>query len=184
MGDKALQHAEDVAANGGQGGTSAQKSARWLRRMAGSPPLARDEPERDRSTSSSGPAEPSRSPSPPPRPTVHMTYSVILDLDLAKKSDRAERVLCHYDRSHNSHAAYHIELTWLAGSGKIIDNTIQSWARQVARWGLNLVEVSTRPVDSNHNPFQRATQVPLALPPPPLTDASLHRQCVLCLAHY
>lgn len=116
---------------------------------------------------------------PKPRPTVQMSHSVILDLDPQKKSPRAERVLCHFDRSHNPQAAYHIELTWLAGSGKIIDAAIQSWARLGARYGLSLIEVSTRSALSRHNPFQEATKVPLALPPPSLDDTRLPQQCVL-----
>ncbi|KAL8286984.1 hypothetical protein RQP46_003990 [Phenoliferia psychrophenolica] len=179
MGSKAILQGE-------ASGQAVPRPSGWLRRVTALPPSTnpRDESvasnpstERDRSPSPSrsSTAEPTPSTPKTPRPTVHMTYSVVLDLDLAKKSDRAERVVCHYDRSHNSRAAYHIELTWLAGSGKIIDNTIQSWTRQVARWGLNLIEVSTRPVDSDHNPFQRATRVPLALPPPPTSDASHHR---------
>ncbi|KAK4705317.1 hypothetical protein P7C70_g888, partial [Phenoliferia sp. Uapishka_3] len=182
MGGKALQQAEDAA----HGGTAAQRSSRWLRRMTSVQPNSREESlgsnpattERDRSPSPTRTGSAGGDTTPTPlkaRPTVHMTYSVVLDLDMQRKSDRAERVLCHYDRSHNSQAAYHIELTWLAGSGKIIDNTIQSWTRQVARWGLSLVEVSTRAVDSTHNPFQRATQVPLVVAPPPLMISLPHR---------
>lgn len=107
------------------------------------------------------------SPLVPKRPIVEMSHSLILDLDLQKKSDRAERVLCHIDRSHNVSAAYHMELNWLAGSGKIIDASIQSWARYVSKYGLRLVEVSTRgSVEDRHNPFQNATRIRIAIPPP------------------
>jgi hypothetical protein len=97
-----------------------------------------------------------------------MSYTVMLDLDSQKRSEQAERVVCHFDRSHNPLAAYHIELTWLAASGKIIDTAIQNWTRQMARFGLGLIEVSTRSVFSGHNPFQKANRVRLALPPPTL----------------
>lgn len=128
-------------------------------------------------TRTPSPNRATETPLPPKRPTVAMTYSVVLDLDLQKRSERAERILCHFDRSHNSRAAYHIELTWLAGSGKIIDNTIQSWTRAVGRWGLNLIEVSTRPIDSSHNPFQKTTQIKLALPPPKIDESlGVHKQ--------
>lgn len=103
-------------------------------------------------------------------PTVQMSYAVMLDLDPHKRSPRSERVLCHLDRSHNTQAAYHLELNWLAGSGKIIDQAIQNWTRQVARFGLNLVEVSVRAVEDRHNPFQKSNQVRLALPPPSVDD--------------
>lgn len=101
-----------------------------------------------------------------------MSYSIILDLDPQRKSPRAERVIAHFDRSHNPTAAYHVELMWLAGSGKVIESSIASWSRQVARYGLNLIEVSTRGVDSNHNPFQKARQVELALAAPRIDSMS------------
>ncbi|KAK4331647.1 Vacuolar membrane-associated protein IML1 [Rhodotorula toruloides] len=102
------------------------------------------------------------------RPVIVMSHAVVLDLDPQKRSDRAERVLCHLDRSHNIHAAYHIELAWLTASGKIVDTTIQTWARQMARYGLNLVEVSMRPVSLSHNPFQKPAMLrPVVLPVSP-----------------
>lgn len=105
------------------------------------------------------------------RPVVVMSHAVVLDLDPQKRSDRAERVLCHLDRSHNIHAAYHVELAWLTASGKIVDTTIQTWTRQMARYGLNLVEVSMRPVLLSHNPYQKPAMVrPVVLPVSPWTS--------------
>ncbi|BGP46641.1 vacuolar membrane-associated protein iml1 [Rhodotorula kratochvilovae] len=105
------------------------------------------------------------------RVQVQMTYAVVLDFDPSRRSDRAERVLCHLDRSHNVLAAYHVELAWLTASGKIVDNAIQSWARQMARYGLNLVEVSMRSVLDRHNPFQKPSIVrPCVLPASPWTS--------------
>ncbi|GAA5976045.1 hypothetical protein JCM10908_005367 [Rhodotorula pacifica] len=111
------------------------------------------------------PATTASAPPPLRRPVVQMTHAVVLDLDAAKRSDRSERVLCHLDRSHNVSAAYHIELAWLTASGKVVDNTIQTWARQTARYGLTLVEVSMRAVLDRHNPFQKPTVIrPVVLP--------------------
>ncbi|KAM0748165.1 hypothetical protein T439DRAFT_349523 [Meredithblackwellia eburnea MCA 4105] len=185
MGEKAVQQANDDSSPGLL--NPVQRPSRWLRRMAGGSSSPREsslsasnvdkDHERDRTPSprrSSG-GTGDRTPTLAPKPTVNMTYSVVLDLDLSKRSDRAERVMCHFDRSHNSQAAYHIELTWLSGSGKIIDSAIQSWTRQVSRWGLNLIEVSTRPVEATHNPFQCASQVRLVVPPPQFTNPALHR---------
>ncbi|BGP14497.1 hypothetical protein JCM10213_003083 [Rhodosporidiobolus nylandii] len=112
-----------------------------------------------------GPAGNGSTPS-PHRPVVQMTHAVVLDFDPSKRSDRSERVLCHLDRSHNVQAAYHVELTWLTASGKMVDNAIQSWSRQMARYGLNLVEVSTRPVLQRHNPFEHPAIIRLAVLPP------------------
>ncbi|GAA5965169.1 hypothetical protein JCM3765_002866 [Sporobolomyces pararoseus] len=98
-------------------------------------------------------------------PVVSMTHSVILDLDPQKRSERSERVICHLDRSHNPQAAYHLELAWLTASGKTVDNSIQTWSRQMARYGLTLVEVSTRSVLKRSNPFQKPTIIlPVWLP--------------------
>ena len=129
------------------------------------------------SMSTSMPGSPAMSTSSLPpirRPVVQMTHAVVLDLDAAKRSDRSERVLCHLDRSHNVAAAYHIELAWLTASGKVVDNVIQTWTRQTARYGLTLIEVSMRAVLDRHNPFQRPTVVkPVVLPTVPnLSDDS------------
>ncbi|KAK4053511.1 vacuolar membrane-associated protein iml1 [Microbotryomycetes sp. JL201] len=135
----------------------------WLSRIkANDKSTETAESERDRS--SSGPENDAS------KPTVQMSYAVILDLDPQKRSSRSERVVCHLDRSHNVQAAFHLELNWLAGSGKVIDQSIQSWSRQVARYGLNLVEVTSRAVEDRHNPFQSALHVGLALPPPDVDE--------------
>lgn len=110
------------------------------------------------------------------RPVIAMSHSLILDLDPQRRSARAQRILAHVDRSHNPLAAYHIELAWLSGSGKIIDNAIKGWVKLVAAYGLSLVEVSTRPVLARPNPFVSPRIVPLAVPPPPLHHPS--PQCV------
>lgn len=120
--------------------------------------------------------DPPAPPTPPVKTVVQMSYSVTLDLDAQKKSGRAERVLCHFDRSHNPLAAYHVELSWLAGSGKIIDGAIQSWGRVVNRYGLNLIEVGTRGLLEVHNPFQRATRIGLCFVPPEKEDQTLPHQ--------
>lgn len=80
-------------------------------------------------------------------------------------------MIAHFDRSHNPAAAYHVELAWLAGSGKVIDSAIQSWARQVVKYGLRLVEVSTRDVDSKFNPFQDVAVVEMCIAPPVVEDS-------------
>lgn len=97
-----------------------------------------------------------------------MTSCLILDLDPSNKSDRSEKIVCHLDRSHNPQAAYHIELAWLGASGKVIDLWLKTLNRQAQRYGLRLVELSSRPivVVDRHNPFQKSTVIPLALAPP------------------
>ncbi|GAA6010424.1 hypothetical protein JCM11491_006931 [Sporobolomyces phaffii] len=115
---------------------------------------------------------------PSKRPLVKMTHAVVLDLDPSRRSERAERVICHLDRSHNAQAAYHIELAWLTASGKTVDTAIQAWMRQMARYGITLVEVSTKPVLARHNPFQKPTVIrPVIAPPASIDeDAPTHEQ--------
>ena len=122
-----------------------------------------------------------------------MTRSLVLDLDPGNKSDRSEKIVCHLDRSHNPQAAYHIELAWLGASGKVIDSWLKVLDRLAGRYGLRLVELSSRPivVVDRHNPFQRATIIPLALAPPPGECVDLISQmscadlmiCRIYLAH-
>lgn len=164
--------------------TPTVRTSRWLRKVTPSTRLEAGSNDRDRSISPLGRREASSSRTRASTtsttitsavttmkpPVIQMTYSVILDLDLQQKSGRAERVLCHFDRSHNPNAAYHVELTWLAGSGKIIDSNIQSWTRALGRFGLNLIEVGTREVGNRHNPFQSAIKVCLCVDPPELTE--------------
>ena len=158
---------------------NAPRLSTWLSRItsnaepreATSPQLERDAPLASGSHDTT--PEPGSAAATPKRPTVQMSYAVILDLDPTRKSPRAERVICHLDRSHNRGAAYHLELNWLAGSGKIIDQTIQSWSRQVHRFGLTLVEVTTRAVEDSHNPFQSATVLPFKVPPPSVKGTRL-----------
>ncbi|GAA5884837.1 hypothetical protein JCM16303_007295 [Sporobolomyces ruberrimus] len=107
---------------------------------------------------------------PSKRLVVKMTHAVVLDLDPSRRSERAERVVCHLDRSHRVQAAYHIELAWLTASGKTVDNAIQAWSRQMARYGITLVEVSTRAVLARHNPFQKPTIIRPVLSPPESID--------------
>ncbi|GAA5852387.1 hypothetical protein JCM9279_001184 [Rhodotorula babjevae] len=107
----------------------------------------------------------------PARTRVQMTHAVVLDLDPSRRSDRSERVLCHLDASHNVASAFHVELAWLTASGRIVEGAIQTWTRQVGRYGLALVEVSMRSVLERHNPFQKAMEVrPCVWPDEPWTS--------------
>ncbi|KAI5474510.1 vacuolar membrane protein [Pseudohyphozyma bogoriensis] len=176
MGFKISQQPDNNAPN-----TPSHQRTLWLQRMISTPNPREANgsspfPGINRTSSTPDGAIKSVSPPLPKRPTVHMAYSIVLDLDPQQRSERSERVHCHFDRSHNPEAAYHLELTWLAGSGKIIDNAIQSWTRAMSKWGLTLAEVSSRPVESTHNPFQRASQVALAVKPPKVDpESGVHR---------
>ncbi|SCV74073.1 BQ2448_6505 [Microbotryum intermedium] len=182
-----LSTAANRAAHSHQSNPHAPRLSTWLSRLTNTsqtPPSASPQLDRDLQLISPisaseqladiGPSVPSPTPK---KPMVQMSHAVIVDLDhLGKKSSRAERVICHLDRSHNRNAAYHLELNWLSGSGKIIDNAIQAWSRQVQKFGLTLIEVSTRAVEDLHNPFQSATILPFKVPPPPIVDSALPKE--------
>lgn len=71
---------------------------------------------------------------------------------------------------HNPDTCYHIRLEWIAITGKLVEETIQQWARITEKYGLTLVEA---PVDeavavTSSNPFRAPLAIELSLEPPPL----------------
>lgn len=128
------------------------------------PPLQLPPPSSGLPLSTSVPS--SRSTASTPRLPVQMSYAILLDLDPEKRSQRSERVVCHYDRSHNVEASWHLELDWLAASGSVIESSIKAWRKLVSRHGLSLVEVGTRGVESRNDPFQWERRVRFSVPPP------------------
>ena len=162
-----------------QSNVPTQRSSRWLKR-----PSAKDdlnsilsvERERtlspDRKNLNLSPTTDSTLPLPPPPPPpttipiIEMSHSIILDLDLTKKSKRAERILCHLDKTHNSTTAYHLELNWLGGSGKLIEVNVGNWIRNLNRFGLSLMEVSCRDLEDRWNPFFDVERLEFKVGPP------------------
>lgn len=102
------------------------------------------------------------------RPRVALSKVMKYDVDPRKRSYRPERIDLHYDRLHNPDNCYHIRIEWLNTTPKLITDAVESWTRDMTRFGLRLVEVPIGEARSigEVNPFRRPYSMKLALPPP------------------
>lgn len=102
-----------------------------------------------------------------------MSKSMIIDVDPYKKSDRRETAILHYDTIHNPNNCYHFQLNWLGCTAQLVQELLQNWSRQAERCGLKLVEGSVDQAfedSENNNPFQCPVPIPMAVPPPPVSE--------------
>ncbi|KAF3768041.1 hypothetical protein M406DRAFT_254495 [Cryphonectria parasitica EP155] len=102
------------------------------------------------------------------RPRVALSKVMKYDVDPRKRSYRPERIDLHYDRLHNPDNCYHIRIEWMNTTPKLVEDAVESWARDMTRFGLRLVEV---PIGESRtikdiNPFRSTYPVNLALLPP------------------
>jgi hypothetical protein len=99
---------------------------------------------------------------------VDLSKSIKYDIDHRKRSYRPERVDLHYDRLHNPDNCYHIRIDWMNATAKLIQDAVESWAREASQYGLRLVEVPIREAAAiaESNPFRKPYVVKLAVPPP------------------
>ncbi|OAV98087.1 hypothetical protein PTTG_01200 [Puccinia triticina 1-1 BBBD Race 1] len=104
------------------------------------------------------------------RTVANMTRVGIIDLDPTGKSDRSEKAILLCDISHSPSNAWHVEIQWLGITSSLVDSMLQHWARIVERYGIKMVEQSSRRLDqvSDSNPLQRTTRIELAVKPPTL----------------
>lgn len=102
------------------------------------------------------------------RPKVCLSKVMKIDVDHRKRSYRQEIVDLHYDRLHNPDNCYHIRIDWMNVTAKLIEDAIESWAREAANYGLRLVEVPIAEACAitEINPFRRPYVIRLAVPPP------------------
>lgn len=102
------------------------------------------------------------------RPRVALSKVMKYDVDPRKRSYRPERIDLHYDRLHNPDNCYHIRIEWMNTTPKLIEDAVEGWARDMARFGLRLVEVPIGELRTigDTNPFRRPYYVKLAFPPP------------------
>ncbi|KAL8829387.1 MAG: hypothetical protein Q9170_006185, partial [Blastenia crenularia] len=99
---------------------------------------------------------------------VALSNSLLYDVDHQKRSYRPECITLHYDRIHNPDNCYHIRIDWMNVTSKLIEDAIVSWAANVERFGLRLVEVplaEASAITSMH-PFRAPALVQLAKRPP------------------
>ncbi|OCT44625.1 Vacuolar membrane-associated protein iml1 [Cladophialophora carrionii] len=100
--------------------------------------------------------------------TVTLSKMIRIDVDTRKRSNKPEIVNLHYDRIHNPENCYHLELSWLNTTSKLVDDAIVGWTTQAEKYGLKLVEVPIAEAFKvpEHEPFRAAYRVKLALDPP------------------
>ncbi|EXJ91916.1 hypothetical protein A1O3_00466 [Capronia epimyces CBS 606.96] len=102
------------------------------------------------------------------RRTVTLSKMIRIDVDHRKRSNRPEIINLHYDRLHNPENCYHLELSWLNVTSKLVDDAIVSWTTQAEKYGLKLVEVPIAEAAKvpEHEPFRTPYRVKLAIEPP------------------
>lgn len=103
--------------------------------------------------------------------SVSLTKMMRIDVDHRnpKRSERPEIVNLHYDRLHNPDNCYHLELSWLNVTSKLVEDAIVTWATQSEKYGLRLVEVPIAEACSitDREPFRAPYRIVLKVPPPP-----------------
>ncbi len=102
------------------------------------------------------------------RPKVVLSKVMKYDVDHRKRSYRPEVVNLHYDRLHNPDNCYHIRVDWMNVTAKLIEDAVESWAREAAAHGLRLVElpIAESCAITEINPFRQPYRIKLAAPPP------------------
>ncbi|EFR00178.1 vacuolar membrane-associated protein IML1 [Nannizzia gypsea CBS 118893] len=127
---------------------------------------------------------------PPPRSSgrgkvaIWLAKSMKYDLDPRKRSDRPEIIDLHYDRIHNPENCFHIELSWMNATPKLVEDAVVSWAALAEKYGLKLVELPLSEASSivESQVFRRPFQIKLNHPPPdppsgnPFTSTSFASQ--------
>jgi hypothetical protein len=122
-----------------------------------------------------------------PQTRVQLSRSMVIDLDLSRKSNRPEKAFLHFDTFYNPHQAFHFQIHWLGCTARLIDDLLQNWSRQAERCGLKLIEapVSQMKIASNEKPFQAPIIIPFSVPPPSLNDLDgiIHPTIITAIQH-
>ncbi|KAF4983066.1 hypothetical protein FZEAL_1434 [Fusarium zealandicum] len=101
------------------------------------------------------------------RPRVVLSKVIKYDVDHRKRSYRPERIDLHYDRLHNPDSCYHIRIDWMNVTTKLVEDAVESWAREASQYGLRLVEVPIKEACTitETNPFRKPFRIKLAAQP-------------------
>ncbi|KAK2747551.1 vacuolar membrane-associated protein iml1 [Myotisia sp. PD_48] len=109
----------------------------------------------------------------PPRSTrnkvaIWLAKSMKYDLDPRKRSDRPEIIDLHYDRLHNPDNCFHIKLSWMNATPKLVEDAIVSWTGVAEKYGLRLVELPISEVSSivESQVFRRPYPIKFKYDPP------------------
>lgn len=102
------------------------------------------------------------------RRSITLSKMIRIDVDYRKRSNRPEIINLHYDRLHNPENCYHLELSWLNVTSKLVDDAILSWTTQAEKYGLKLVELPIAEASKvpETEPFRAYYRITLAVEPP------------------
>ncbi|EEH22600.1 hypothetical protein PABG_04811 [Paracoccidioides brasiliensis Pb03] len=108
--------------------------------------------------------------------SVCLSKSMKIDIDPRKRSNRPEIIDLHYDRLHNPDNCFHIELSWMNATPKLVEDSIVSWAGTAEKFGLKLIELPISEASSivETQVFRRPYPVKLAIEPPEGPQATLY----------
>ncbi|KAH8696113.1 Dishevelled, Egl-10, and Pleckstrin domain protein [Talaromyces proteolyticus] len=73
--------------------------------------------------------------------TIMLSKTMKYDVDPRKRSSRPEVIDLHYDRIHNPENCFHIELSWMSATAKLVEDAVASWGSTAEKYGLKLVQV-------------------------------------------
>jgi hypothetical protein len=107
--------------------------------------------------------------------TIMLSKTMKYDVDPRKRSNRPEVVDLHYDRLHNPENCFHIELSWMSATAKLVEDGVASWASTADKYGLKLVQVPIAEAAATVKiqTFRRLYRVKLCVEPPPPPMGSL-----------
>lgn len=99
---------------------------------------------------------------------IMLSKSLKYDVDVRKRSNRPEVIDLHYDRLHNPENCFHIELSWMSTTPKLIEDNVHSWASTADKFGLKLVQVPIAEASAidKTQPFRKPYRIKLKVPPP------------------
>ncbi|KAL1986347.1 hypothetical protein VTN96DRAFT_6579 [Rasamsonia emersonii] len=99
---------------------------------------------------------------------IMLSKSMKYDVDPRKRSHRPEVIDLHYDRLHNPDNCFHIELSWMNATPKLIEDAVVSWAATAEKYGLKLVQVPIAEASAivKMQPFRKLYRVKLKVEPP------------------
>jgi hypothetical protein len=111
-----------------------------------------------------------------PKQIIDLSLPVKIDVDLARKSNREEWAVLHYDTVHNPSNCYHFQIHWLACTSRLVDDMLQSWSRTAEKCGLRMIEApveQARLDDEADHPFSSPVPILLVTPPPKIDREKL-----------
>ena len=140
--------------------------------MPSTPALGKESPASMRARSDSIDERTPQTPSTPSKAknkvAIMLSKSLKYDVDSRKRSNRPEVIDLHYDRLHNPENCFHIEISWMNTTPKMIEDAAHSWASTAEKFGLKLVQVPIAEASAidKTQPFRKPYRIKLKVPPP------------------